>query len=71
MRLRVALLASLVVVIAGTACGPREKAPPDAAPEAVAFVGDEKTLSTIGWHRLVRRCGVMGGNQHVAVRWPV
>jgi len=34
MRLRVPLF--LVVVIAGTACGPREKAPPDAAPEAVA-----------------------------------
>ncbi len=36
MRLRVPLLAFLVVVIAGTACGPREKAPPDAAPEAMA-----------------------------------
>ena len=36
MRLRVPILALLVVAIAGTACGPREKASPDAAPEAVA-----------------------------------
>jgi peptidyl-prolyl cis-trans isomerase A (cyclophilin A) len=36
MRFPVPLLALLIVVIAGTACGPREKASPDAAPEAVA-----------------------------------
>ena len=36
MRLRVPILAFLVVAIAGTACGPREKAAPEAAPEAVA-----------------------------------
>jgi peptidyl-prolyl cis-trans isomerase A (cyclophilin A) len=36
MRFPVPLLVLLIAAIAGSACGPREKASPDAAPEAVA-----------------------------------